>query len=39
MLIAPKPPSMMSPKLEESIAKLAILGEKAGFTIEQMIVL
>lgn len=37
MFISPKPQDKSSPNLEESIAKLAILGERAGFTIEQMI--
>ena len=37
MFTSPKPQGTTSPNLEESIAKLAILGEQAGFTIEQMI--
>lgn len=37
MFASSQPQGTTSPNLEESIAKLAILGEQAGFTIEQMI--
>ena len=36
-MLMPTSSQRTTPNLEESVAKLAILGEQAGFTLEQMI--